>query len=62
MPLVGWALTEEFSQKCTVFEVQERLDAKGWSVPAYTCSKGAEELAIMRVVVKNNFSMEVCDL
>lgn len=27
-----------------------------WIVPAYTCSHGAESLAIMRVVVKENFS------
>lgn len=44
------------------FQFQEKLEKRGWSVPAYSCSKGADELKIMRVVVKNNFSMVLCDL
>jgi len=63
MPLVSWSLSKEQQKYCTVFELSDRLQKKGgWSVPAYSCSAGAEGLDIMRVVVKNSFSMVMCDL
>lgn len=49
MPLVAFSLKTE-GIPYTVFEIQDKLRARGWIVPAYTCSHGAESLAIMRVV------------
>ncbi|KAJ3351131.1 hypothetical protein HDU83_009210 [Entophlyctis luteolus] len=60
MPLVAFALKD--ASKYTVFDLQDRMKHEGWIIPAYTCSKGAEGLAIMRVVVKQNFSRELADL
>ena len=59
IPCVSWAFTEETQKSCSVFDLQDKLKNKGWIVPAYRCPKGAHELCIMRVVVKENFS---CDL
>ncbi len=46
----------------TVFELSHKLRERGWILPAYTLPKNAEDLAIMRVVVKENFSREMADM
>lgn len=40
----------------TVFELSHKLRERGWILPAYTLPKNAENLALMRIVVKENFS------
>ncbi|KAE8912036.1 Glutamate decarboxylase [Phytophthora fragariae] len=60
MPLVAFSLKDSSSYSC--FDIQEKLKARGWIVPAYTCSKGAEGLTIMRVVVKQNFSCQMAKM
>lgn len=61
MPLVAFSLKDHV-KFCSVFDIQDKLRARGWVVPAYTCSKGAESLPIMRVVVKQNFTTDLADL
>jgi glutamate decarboxylase len=46
----------------TVFELSHKLREKGWILPAFTLPKNAENLALMRVVVKENFSREMADI
>jgi len=60
MPLVAFTLKD--ASKFTVFDIQDMLRKDGWIVPAYTCPRGAEHLAILRVVVKQNFSHDMCNL
>jgi len=60
MPLVAFRLKD--TSKCTVFHLQDKLRSRGWIVPAYTCPRGAKDVAIMRVVVKQNFSCDMADL
>ncbi|KAG1703490.1 hypothetical protein DVH05_007437 [Phytophthora capsici] len=60
MPLVAFALID--SSRYTCFDIQDKLKARGWIVPAYTCSSGAESMVIMRVVVKQNFSSHMANM
>ncbi|KAI9911530.1 hypothetical protein PsorP6_009094 [Peronosclerospora sorghi] len=60
MPLVAFALID--SSRYTCFDIQDKLKSRGWIVPAYTCSSGAESLTIMRVVVKQNFSSHMANM
>jgi glutamate decarboxylase len=46
----------------TVFDVSERLRDRGWLVPAYTMPPDLQELAVLRVVVRNGFSHDLADL
>lgn len=46
----------------TVFELSHKLRERGWILPAFTLPKNAENLALMRVVVKENFSREMADM
>lgn len=62
MPLVAFSLKADLKLPYTVFEIQDKLRERGWVVPAYSCSHGAESLAIMRVVVKENFSRDLAEM
>lgn len=54
VPLVAFSLKD--SSKHTVFEVAENLRRFGWIVPAYTMPANAEHVAVLRVVVREDFS------
>jgi glutamate decarboxylase len=44
-----------------VFDVSRRLRESGWLVPAYTFPANREDLAVLRIVVRNGFSFEMAD-
>jgi glutamate decarboxylase len=46
----------------TIFELSHKLRERGWILPAYTLPKNAENIALMRIVVKESFSREMADL
>ena len=58
-PLVTVSLKDE---EFTVFQLSEKLRQKGWIVPAYTLPENADDVAVMRMVVKENFGREMVDL
>jgi glutamate decarboxylase len=43
----------------SVFDISERLRGRGWLVPAYTFPANLQETAVLRIVVKNGFSMDL---
>ena len=45
----------------TVFQLSEKLRQKGWIIPAYTLPANAEDVAVMRMVVKENFGRDMVD-
>lgn len=61
LPVFTFALTEG-SRPYTVFDVSERLRDRGWLVPAYTFPENRQDLAALRVVVRNGFSRDLGDL
>ena len=46
----------------TVFDLSERLRDRGWTVPAYTFPENRQDLAALRIVVRNGFSRDLADL
>jgi len=46
----------------TVFDLSERLRDRGWLVPAYTFPENRQDLAALRIVVRNGFSRDLADL
>jgi glutamate decarboxylase len=46
----------------TVFDVSRRLRERGWQVPAYTFPAHREDLAVLRIVVRNGFSHDLAAL
>ena len=47
--------------KYTVFDVSNRMRQYGWQLPAYTMPADAEDLAVLRVVVREGFSADLGD-
>ena len=45
-----------------VFDVSAHLRERGWQVPAYTFPADREDLAALRIVVRNGFGRELADL
>jgi len=46
----------------TVFDLSHKIRERGWVISAYTMPPNAEEVAIMRVVVREHFSRDMCDI
>ena len=45
----------------TVFQLSERLRARGWLVPAYTLPANCETIAVLRFVLRAGFSRDMAD-
>jgi len=65
VPLVAFSLKD--SSKHTVFEISDSMKRFGWIIPAYTMPADAEHVAVLRVVIREDFSRSfadrfVCDL
>ena len=46
----------------TVYDVSDRLRMRGWQVPAYTFPENLQDMAVLRIVVRNGFSMDLANL
>jgi len=61
LPIVALRLSDKI-RSYTVFDLSAKLREKGWVMSAYTLPPNAEEVAIMRIVVKENFSRDMADI
>ncbi len=43
----------------TVYDVSDRLRYHGWQVPAYTMPENATDVAVLRIVVREGFTMDL---
>jgi len=46
----------------TVFQLSDKLREKGWIVPAYTLPKNAEDISVLRIVIKENFGRDLIEI
>ncbi|HEY2309081.1 MAG TPA: glutamate decarboxylase [Streptosporangiaceae bacterium] len=46
----------------SVFDLSERLRARGWLVPAYTFPADLTDMAVIRLVIRNGFTTDLADL
>jgi len=60
LPLVAFKLKSK--KHYDEFDVAARLRERGWIVPAYTAPPNAEQIKLLRVVVREDFSKSRCDL
>jgi glutamate decarboxylase len=61
LPVFAFKLRDDVSGY-SVFDVSERLRMRGWQVPAYTFPADLTDTAVMRIVVRNGFSMDLANL
>jgi glutamate decarboxylase len=61
LPVFAFTLAEG-ETGYSVFDVSAALREQGWLVPAYTFPAHREDLAVLRIVVRNGFSHDLADL
>ena len=60
LPVVALGLKENAS--FTVFDLSAKLRERGWIVPAYTMAPHAQDIAVLRIVVREGLSRDMADL
>jgi glutamate decarboxylase len=60
IPVFCWKLKQPMN--FTVFDLSERLRYHGWLIPAYTFPENLTDIAVMRIVVKEGFTIELANL
>ncbi len=60
IPVVAAKLAE--ARPYSVFDISERLRSHGWQVPAYTMPAKAEDLAVLRFVIREGFSRDMAEM
>jgi len=61
LPVFAFKLRDDITGY-SVFDLSERLRQRGWQVPAYTFPEDMTDTAVMRIVVRNGFSMDLANL
>ncbi len=61
LPVFAFRLREEV-EGYSVYDVSEHLRGRGWIVPAYRMPPGIEDMAVLRVCVRNGFSPDLAEL
>jgi glutamate decarboxylase len=61
LPVVTFTLSPEVT-KYDVYDLSRKLREHGWLVPAYTMPPKRDDLAVLRVVVRNGFSHDMAEL
>jgi glutamate decarboxylase len=46
----------------SVYDLSERLRQRGWQVPAYSFPEDMTNTSVMRIVIRNGFSMDLANL
>jgi glutamate decarboxylase len=59
IPVMSFKMAPD--QPFTVFHMSEQLRMGGWQVPAYTMPADATDVAVLRVVVREGFSMDLAE-
>ncbi len=62
LPVLAFRLADPANAGYSVFDVSERLRQRGWLVPAYTFPENMQDVAVLRIVVRNGFSKDLADL
>ena len=62
IPTVTWRIREGADPGYTLFDLADRLRARGWQVPAYTLTGTASDIAVQRVLVRLGVSRDMASL
>ncbi len=61
LPLVAFRISPKMKKNYDEFAIAHHLRERSWIVPAYTMAPKTEELKMLRVVVREDFSKSRCD-
>ena len=61
IPVFAFKLKDDV-KSYSVFDVSDKLREFGWQVPAYTMPEHAEDVAVLRIVIREGFSKDMSDM
>jgi len=59
IPVLTFEITEDVPY--TVYDISDQLRYNGWQVPAYTMPDNATDVAVLRIVVREGFTLDLAD-
>ncbi|MBS4175077.1 glutamate decarboxylase [Bacillus sp. FJAT-49736] len=62
IPVFTWRMKEGYTSKWDLYDLSRQLREFGWQVPAYPLPPDLENVTIMRVVIRNGFTMELANI
>lgn len=62
LPLVAFRLPEDENRLYDEFALAHSLRQRGWVIPAYTMAPHSNQLKMMRIVLREDFSLHRCNL
>ncbi|MEW6141825.1 MAG: glutamate decarboxylase [Chloroflexota bacterium] len=62
IPGVCWTLKKGVDPGFNLYELADRLRARGWLVPAYSLPPNTTDLVIQRILVRHGFSRDIASL
>jgi glutamate decarboxylase len=60
IPSVAWRIREGEDPGYTLYDVADRLRARGWQVPAYPLTGAVSDVSVQRVLVRQGVSRDLC--
>ena len=62
IPALCWKLKEDVSPGFSLYDIADRLRARGWQVPAYSLPAHCQETVIQRILVRHGVSLDLGSL
>ncbi|MGN8246052.1 glutamate decarboxylase [Cellulomonas soli] len=62
IPAVAWRLRDGVDPGYTLYDLADRLRTKGWQVPAYPLTGAVSDIAVQRVLVRQDVSRDLVEL
>ncbi|HKN00469.1 MAG TPA: glutamate decarboxylase, partial [Candidatus Binataceae bacterium] len=62
LPAVCWMLRDGKDYGFNLYDLSDRLRARGWQVPAYSMPPNREDLVVQRILVRHGVSRDLGDL
>ena len=62
IPALCWKIKEGTDPGFSLYDLADRLRARGWQVPAYTLPANMQEQAIQRIIVRHGVSADLAAL
>jgi glutamate decarboxylase len=61
IPAVSWTMRDGADEGYSLFDLSDRLRARGWQVAAYTMVPNIADMTAMRVLIRHGFSLDFAD-
>ncbi|MGO9742739.1 MAG: glutamate decarboxylase [Roseiarcus sp.] len=62
IPAVTWKIRDGENPGYTLFDLADRMRARGWQLPAYTLPPNVEDVAVQRILVRQGLTRDLAQL